>query len=146
MKELSLNNPSLVTGGCGFVGRNLVRRLFKSDTKGDIVIVDDISTGRIPEEWIDVEYEKESISESAIIYHLEKAKKMLFIKNDFLNVLLRTDAFYTPFFLENNFFKYAYHFAAIVGGRLKIDGDPISVAKDLSLDAQFFNWAVKNKE
>lgn len=144
MREITLNNPSLVTGGCGFVGRNLVRKLLKSQTKGDIVIVDDLSTGRMPEEWISVNYEKLSISDNTSIYNLINDKKVVFIKDDFLNVLFETNTFFSSFFQDSNFFKYAYHFAAIVGGRLKIDGDPISVAKDLSLDAQFFNWAVKN--
>lgn len=31
-----------------------------------------------------------------------------------------------------------YHYAAIVGGRAKIDGDPMMVALDLSIDAEFF--------
>jgi GDP-L-fucose synthase len=35
--------------------------------------------------------------------------------------------------------------AAIVGGRLKIEGDPLAVATDLSIDAEFFNWCVKAK-
>lgn len=29
-----------------------------------------------------------------------------------------------------------FHFAAIVGGRSKIDGDPMLVAQDLSIDAE----------
>ena len=37
------------------------------------------------------------------------------------------------------------HCAAIVGGRLKIEGDPLAVATDLSIDAEFFNWVVKAK-
>jgi GDP-L-fucose synthase len=35
------------------------------------------------------------------------------------------------------------HCAAIVGGRLKIDGDPLAVATDLSIDAEMFNWIVR---
>jgi len=35
------------------------------------------------------------------------------------------------------------HCAAVVGGRLKIDGDPLAVATDLAIDADFFNWVVK---
>lgn len=37
------------------------------------------------------------------------------------------------------------HCAAIVGGRLKIDGDPLAVATDLSIDSEFFNWCVRAK-
>ena len=38
-----------------------------------------------------------------------------------------------------------YHFAAIVGGRMVIDGNPLAVALDLALDALCFNWAVRAK-
>jgi len=38
------------------------------------------------------------------------------------------------------------HCAAIVGGRTKIENDPISVATDLSIDAEMFNWAVRTKQ
>ena len=36
-------------------------------------------------------------------------------------------------------------FAAIVGGRAKIDGDPMMVALDLSIDAEFFYWVTRHK-
>lgn len=35
-----------------------------------------------------------------------------------------------------------FHCAAIVGGRKMIDGAPLHVATDLSIDAEFFNWCV----
>lgn len=35
------------------------------------------------------------------------------------------------------------HLAAIVGGRQTIEGDPLKVATDLSIDAEMFNWAVR---
>jgi nucleoside-diphosphate-sugar epimerase len=37
------------------------------------------------------------------------------------------------------------HLAAVVGGRMKIDGDPLSVATDLAIDAGFFAWAVRER-
>ena len=40
----------LVTGGCGFVGRHLVKRLSR-DPKNEIIIVDDLSTGLKMQEW-----------------------------------------------------------------------------------------------
>ena len=43
-------------------------------------------------------------------------------------------------------FDLVIHLAAIVGGRTKIEGDPISVATDLSIDAEMFNWAVRTKQ
>ncbi len=37
------------------------------------------------------------------------------------------------------------HLAAIVGGRQTIEHDPIAVATDLAIDADFFNWAVRHQ-
>jgi len=37
----------------------------------------------------------------------------------------------------------AYHFAAPVGGRVKIEGDPLFNADSLRLDSLFFRWAVR---
>jgi GDP-L-fucose synthase len=37
-------------------------------------------------------------------------------------------------------FDTVFHLAAVVGGRLKIEGDPLAVATDLSIDASLFNW------
>ena len=38
-----------------------------------------------------------------------------------------------------------FHFAAIVGGRATIDGDPMKVALDLAIDALFFRWICLHK-
>lgn len=38
------------------------------------------------------------------------------------------------------------HLAAIVGGRMTIEGNPIAVASDLSIDAEFFNWVMKTDQ
>ena len=37
------------------------------------------------------------------------------------------------------------HLAAIVGGRATIEGNPLSVATDLAIDSDFFNWALITK-
>jgi nucleoside-diphosphate-sugar epimerase len=38
-----------------------------------------------------------------------------------------------------------FHCAALVGGRLFIENAPLSVALDLSIDAEFFNWVVRTR-
>ena len=43
-------------------------------------------------------------------------------------------------------FDLVIHLAAIVGGRETIEGQPLSVATDLSIDAEMFNWAVSTKQ
>ena len=42
-------------------------------------------------------------------------------------------------------FDLVIHLAAIVGGRATIEGEPLSVATDLSIDAEFFNWVERTK-
>ena len=38
------------------------------------------------------------------------------------------------------------HLAAVVGGRATIEGNPISLAVDLSIDAEMFGWAVRTRQ
>ncbi|MBV8819681.1 MAG: NAD-dependent epimerase/dehydratase family protein, partial [Acidobacteriaceae bacterium] len=47
---------------------------------------------------------------------------------------------------EFPFFDYVFALASIVGGRAKIDGDPIGVGMDLAIDALFFVWLARNKQ
>ena len=49
----------LVSGGCGFVGRNMVKRLFAT-TNDRIIFVDDLSIGTDPSTWLDEEMSRES--------------------------------------------------------------------------------------
>lgn len=42
-------------------------------------------------------------------------------------------------------FDLVIHCAAVVGGRLKIEGDPLAVATNLSIDADFWNWVSRVK-
>lgn len=42
-------------------------------------------------------------------------------------------------------FDLVFHCAATVGGRATIDGDPLAVATNLSLDAELFNWAMRTR-
>jgi len=110
----------LVTGGCGFVGRHLVKRLIKQNH--NVVVVDNLYSGLHPNSWLS----KNSQS------------NLTFIHSDVRDFLRSSKS------LEKKFDN-VYHLSAVVGGRIKIDKDPISVAQDLSIDAEFFNWLVKSK-
>jgi nucleoside-diphosphate-sugar epimerase len=46
----------------------------------------------------------------------------------------------------NKQFDLIIHLAAIVGGRETIENNPLSVAADLSIDAEFFNWVIKTNQ
>lgn len=111
----------LVTGGAGFVGRHVIARLLQ---RGDEVHCVDpvvpLSGGIAPTDW------------------------PLFSPLDF-------ESFhYYPqdcrdWFREHPSepFDYAFHLAAMVGGREMIENNPLAVAADLSIDAQYWQWAVQ---
>ena len=134
----------LVSGGCGFVGRNMVKRLLKI-TNDTVFVVDDLSIGTHPSNWL-AGFTSEFKSDLEII---GSDKRLLFWKGDFRNFLfyLRENPRYIQekYGLDFERFEDVFHFAAIVGGRAKIDGDPMMVALDLSIDAEFFYWVCQHK-
>lgn len=134
----------LVSGGCGFVGRNMVKRLLK--TTGDrILVVDDLSIGTHPSEWLP----GFKVKKNEDLELIGEDERLLFWKGDFRDFLfnLRENPRYLQekYQLEFDAFSDVYHFAAIVGGRSKIEGDPMMVALDLSIDAEFFYWVTRHK-
>jgi nucleoside-diphosphate-sugar epimerase len=46
------------------------------------------------------------------------------------------------FKINREHYDLVIHLAAIVGGRATIEGNPLSVATDLAIDSDFFNWAL----
>jgi len=111
----------LVTGAAGFVGRHMTKKL--CDRGDDVVCVDNMvsESSLHPNLWMD---------------HLKPTKPVRF-----LNVDCRA------FFNESSEqFDMIIHLAAVVGGRLTIENQPLSVAEDLAIDAMMFNWAVKTNQ
>lgn len=49
------------------------------------------------------------------------------------------------FAVDDSKFDLVIHLAAIVGGRMTIERDPLAVAVDLAIDAGLFNWALKTR-
>ena len=134
----------LVSGGCGFVGRNMVKRLLKT-TNDKIFVVDDLSVGTHPSTWIE-NFSSKIFKDIEIIGSDER---IYFWKGDFRNILfyMRQNPTYiqSEYNLKFERFSNVFHFAAIVGGRAKIEGDPMMVALDLSIDAEFFYWICQHK-
>lgn len=134
----------LVSGGCGFVGRNMVKRLYKT-TNDIILFVDNLLVGTHPSTWL----EAEKVGNNEDIEVFGKDERLLFLKEDFRRLLtfMGDNPRYIQEKYDLNFEKFSdvFHFAAIVGGRAMIDGDPMKVALDLSIDAEFFYWITRHK-
>lgn len=109
---------ALITGGCGFVGRHFTNDLIRRGY--EVTVVDDLSTGLSLEKW----------------------PVFLRPKGEFR--FLKADA--REYFKESSeSFDLILHLAAVVGGRMTIEGDPLKVATDLAIDAMFFNWLPRLK-
>jgi UDP-glucose 4-epimerase len=125
------------------VGRNMVKRLWRTTTDR-VLFVDDLSVGAHPGTWIGLP--NEGVQNGLEVFG---GGRLLFLKADMRDLLrqLNTDPSYLPrvLGLEVERFADIYHFAAIVGGRSKIDGDPMLVAQDLSIDAEIFLYVCRNK-
>jgi len=133
----------LVSGGCGFVGRNMVKRLFAT-TNDRIIFVDDLSIGTDPSTWLDEEMSRESNG----VKFYGSDERLVFFQMDIRELIrnYQNDAnYFSQFGFNVERFNDVFHFAAIVGGRAKIDGDPMMVALDLSIDAEFFHWVCRHK-
>lgn len=134
----------LISGGCGFVGRNMVKRLAQ-DPNNRILFIDDLSVGEHPDVWLN---EEKQTQDGNICTYCSDGR-LIFIKNDFRQVLFNlnsdSDFLQKKYDLDFKKFNDVFHFAAIVGGRAMIDGDPIMVALDLSIDSEFFYWISRHK-
>jgi len=134
----------LISGGAGFVGRNMVRRMM-ADPNNRVLFIDNLSVGTDPDGWIGLE----KYDEKGNMKRYDEHGRIVFLKDDFRVILqeMNRDGSYLKkqFGLDFEYFHDVFHFAAIVGGRAMIDGDPIQVALDLSIDAEFFYWISRHK-
>jgi nucleoside-diphosphate-sugar epimerase len=110
----------LITGAAGFVGRHFTRRFL--EIGDEVHAVDSLVplTGRID----------------------PASGWPLFEPRDFNNFRFhRQDC--RDYFKHNpnKEFDYAVHLAAVVGGRLMIEQNPLAVAEDLAIDAAYWQWA-----
>lgn len=114
----------LITGGAGFVGRRFCKRFL--DQGAEVHCVDPVAefTGGI---------------------HPDKGWP-LFNPKDYPNFhFYQQDC--RAWFKErsDDDFDYVFHLAAMVGGRAMIENHPLAVADDLSIDAEYWQWAEKAK-
>ena len=133
---------SLITGGCGFGGRHLTRRLL---SKGhEVWIIDDLSTGLHPNGWLDA---SAPVNGSEVLTIATPEGTVKFIHENLSSTMLRQLGLLNGrAAVQLPAFDYIFALASIVGGRAKIDGDPLAVGVDLAIDALFFQWLARNKD
>jgi GDP-L-fucose synthase len=114
----------LITGGAGFVGRHFVGRFLEQGA--EVHCVDNIAPftgGKHPNDgWP--------------LFDPRDFDRFHFYEEDCRDFFKR---------VKDDDFDYALHLAAIVGGRLVIENNPLAVADDLSIDAQYWQWATEAK-
>jgi nucleoside-diphosphate-sugar epimerase len=113
---------ALVTGGAGFVGRHLCRRLLQEGL--DVYCVDSLhrqGSGQPPDSWP--------------LFRPTGHSHFRFFDEDCRSFFKRVTERFT----------YVFHLAAIVGGRKLIEGDPLSLADNLSIDAAMWRWAARSE-
>lgn len=138
------SGPVLVTGACGFVGRNLVRSLL-ADVE-ELWLVDDLSTGQHPDGWLPAMLPGANVSGERPREYATGTQTVRFFEADVISLLgpsIGVGAASPGEAVEWPRFAQAYHLASIVGGRKKIEGEPLVVGLDLAIDSVFFMWASK---
>ena len=113
-------NKILITGGAGFVGRHFVKHFLEN---GDEVhCVDSIVplTGGIDPDsgWP--------------LFEPREFHNFHFYREDCREYFRR---------VKDMDYDYVFHLAAMVGGREMIEYNPLAVAEDLSIDAEYWKWA-----
>ncbi len=110
----------LVTGGAGFVGRHVVRRLLEAGDEVHAVDCLAPDTGGLDP------------ARGWPLFDPREFRNFHFYHEDCRAWFER---------VQDTDFDYAFHLAAMVGGRLMIENNPLAVAADLAIDAQYWQWA-----
>lgn len=137
--------PVLVTGACGFVGRNLVRSLLED--RGELWLIDNLSTGTHPDTWLPQMLPGVEASGERPREYVAGTQTVRFFEADLISILGPSIGIGTASprdVIEWPRFAEAYHLASIVGGRKKIEEEPLVVGLDLAIDSVFFMWASKS--
>ncbi len=110
----------LITGGAGFVGRHFTHRLLQLGYEVHCVDIIAKDTGgiHIKEGWPLFDPRQEG---NFKFYHQDCREFFKARKDDD--------------------FDYVFHLAAMVGGRMMIENNPLAVADDLSIDSEYWQWA-----
>jgi GDP-L-fucose synthase len=114
----------LITGGAGFVGRHFCKRFL--DAGDEVHCVDKVAPytgGANP-------------ADGWPLFDPRQFSGFHFYHEDC-----------RPYFkrVKDNDFDYVFHLAAMVGGRLMIENNPLAVADDLAIDSEYWQWAAETR-
>jgi UDP-glucose 4-epimerase len=128
----------MITGGCGFIGRNLVKSLLASSATA-ICVIDDLSIGRHPSTWLDAKLIDQR-SPTRLTYKVSSGATVSFFLETVDRALMLPDGA-DPSADQFPGYDEVYHLAACVGGRISLEHEPFKIATNLATDAAFFSWA-----
>ena len=111
-----------IFGGCGFVGRRFAHRFLATDDN-EVLIIDNMLSGMPVDEWL---------------FQPRHLERLTFRHGD-CRTYFRMHKF------SPDAFDVIVHCAAVVGGRMNIEGDPLAVATNLSIDSEMFYWITRKK-
>jgi len=114
----------LITGGAGFVGRRFVRRFL--EVGDEVHCVDSLGPLSGAVNPVDGWFNINPLDHSRFIFYREDCRQYFERTND-------------------SDFDLCLHLAAMVGGRLMIENNPLAVADDLSIDAAYWQWACRTR-
>jgi GDP-L-fucose synthase len=112
----------LITGAAGFVGRHFTRRFLEAGDEVHAVDTVVPNTGGIDPDKVWPLFDPRGFKD----FHFYHEDCRQWFKRH-----LDTD------------FDYCLRLAAVVGGRMMIENNPLAVADDLSIDAEYWQWAAK---
>jgi GDP-L-fucose synthase len=120
----------LITGACGFIGRHFVKRLL--DDGHIVTAIDNMYSGQELYDWM--------FKPNAYDPKTRSVPNLQLMIGDCRSFFASSGNIWSA-----NRFDLVIHCAAIVGGRVKIEDDPLEVAIDLAIDAEFFRWVTSKK-
>ena len=139
----------LVTGGLGFVGRHLLEYLTTKDDQyytNDVYVMDDLSGGKSLSK---IKFYGHDLPTYGFLPLFASASPThsFVLNNTIVRLCLDPVEVLRGSTLFNDIrFDEIYHLAATVGGRKNIDGDPLSISRNMGTDATLLHWALHKQK
>ena len=134
----------LVSGGCSFIGRNMIKRLYQT-TNDAILFIDDLLTGEHPSNWLDLE----EVGNNQDIAIFGEDERLLFLQDNFSNWLAAMTE--NPQYLQEKYglaihkFKDVFHFATLLEASPILANNSVTIAENIALDEAFFHWVTQHQ-